>query len=474
MLNDCDLVVVGASPEGIYAAITAIGLQARVALITQSDTGYLDSGIILGHCLNEWGRLNAETQNDLQFSRSLAQVKSWEEGVKENSIAENSLSSAATLGVDVIVGKGEFCRSPHLAFNIGKRKLRSRFFLLATGAKHTLDRTNIDGVLESNCLVYSDLLRLDLSKLPEKIAIVGSSPRSLELAQSLARFGKKIVLIVDRKRLLAAEDIDTARLMQSHLEAVGIEIILDSQVTQVKQLQGKKWLQAGNRAIETEEIIFCDRTIPNIEGLNLAGVEVKYNSAGIAVNNKLQTTNSQIYACGNILGGYASANIAIHEVNLALKNMLFFPLFKIDYRCVPWGILTQPNIMRVGLKETQAKQNCDRDIYIVKEYFKSTIQAQVVGKTTGWCKLLVAETGDILGCTIIGDRATELITIVALMMKYNIKFSNNLMKGMTTTEIPYMSPSFAEIFSRLAHNYYLQKLQKKPQLLKRLKIWFKH
>ena len=296
----------------------------------------------------------------------------------------------------------------------------------------------------------------------------------MELAQSLARFGKKIVLIVDRKRLLAAEDIDTARLMQSHLEAVGIEIILDSQVTQVKQLQGKKWLQAGNRAIETEEIIFCDRTIPNIEGLNLAGVEVKYNSAGIAVNNKLQTTNSQIYACGNILGGYASANIAVHEVNLALKNMLFFPLFKIDYRCVPWGILTQPNIMRVGLKETQAKQNCDRDIYIVKEYFKSTIQAQVVGKTTGWCKLLVAETGDILGCTIIGDRATELITIVALMMKYNIKFSNNLMKGMTTTEIPYMSPSFAEIFSRLAHNYYLQKLQKNPKLLKRLKIWFKH
>jgi pyruvate/2-oxoglutarate dehydrogenase complex dihydrolipoamide dehydrogenase (E3) component len=479
MINDYDLVVIGASPEGIYAAITATQLQARVALVTYNDTGYLDNGSIINHSFNEIGRLNFQKRNDIfgverdssNSLFSLTEARNWGNAVHDNLIAENSLTTAATLGVDVIVGKGEFCRLPKLAFNINQRKLRSRHFLLATSSIFRIK--NIDDTVAANCLTYNDFLQLpDLSTLPNRLAIVGSSPRSLELAQSLTRFGKNVTLIVSDSRILSSEDIDTSLLIQAHLEAEGIEIITNAKVTQIKEFSDSKWLQAGDRAIETDAIIFVDARQPNIEGLNLAGVEVKYNSHGILVNRKLQTTNPKIYACGDILGGYSLFSLAQYEANIALKNTLFLPLFKIDYRCLPWGIFTQPNMMRVGLTETKAKQHYGDNFYVIKEYFKSVTQGQINGITTGWCKLLVTEQGEILGCTIIGDHAAELISAIALMMQHKIQLSPNLMKGMTTVEIPYISPSFAEIWQKVTNNYYRQKLQHNPKLLSWLETWF--
>ncbi|WP_036481646.1 NAD(P)/FAD-dependent oxidoreductase [Myxosarcina sp. GI1] len=474
MAVDYDLVVVGSSPEGIYAAASATYLQARVALVTQSECDYLDNNLVIEHSISEVGRwLYWQQKKPLAIAFDAAPPASLTEAidlgqiVNSNVRAEDSLESLAALGVDVIFGKGEFCRLPKLGFNVGKRHLRSRKYLLATGSRLALSPAY--DIAQTNYLTLDALWQRALTTLPQSIAIVGGSLRSLEIAQILARFGKSITLILEH-RLLPREEPETSRLIQAQLEAEGIEIII-APVTQIKLIAGTQWLQVGNKAVETDAIFFGDRFTPNIEGLNLAGVEVKYERDRLIVNSKLQTTNPHIYACGDLLGGYSLPNIARYEVNIALKNALFLPRFHADYRCIPWAIFTQPNVARVGMTEAQAKKE-HKNVYVVKLDLKGLVQAQILGETTGLCKLLVSKNGEILGCTLIGDRAAELIGAIALAMQQKIKLNRFAITGFLQVSFPAVYLSFAQIWQQAARAYYLQKMSKNRMLLNLLETWF--
>lgn len=476
MAVDYDLVVIGSTQEGIYAAKTAASLQARVALVSQHDTEYFDRSLIVNNSIGEIAQSNFYRQNSffdlkLKTTISLAQARDWGIEVESTIKAQNSLAHLAAMGVDIIFGKGEFCRLPKLGFNVGNRKLRSRNFLLATGAKFVADLE--DNLETNNYLTIDDIwLVKDLNNLPDNLVIIGSCPQSIELAQTLTRFNKNITLVISSARLLPQEDLEISRLIQAYLESAKITIITNAVITQIREIAGKKWLQAGDRAIETDEIIFANRRQPNIAGLNLAGVDVKYDAHRVIVNRKLQTTNPKIYACGDLIGGYSLPNIALHEVNLVLKNTLFIAQFQIDYCYLPWGIFTYPNFARVGINETQAKQKYGTKIYTVRQYFKTVAQSQITGETTGICKLILTPEGFILGCTIIGDRSTELIATIAWAIKHKIKLTNNLMKGFTETEFPYIYPSFSEIWQQAAIDFHRQKLERNPKLQNWLETWF--
>lgn len=480
MAVDYDLVVIGSSWSGIYAAHTAAHLQARVALVTQTDAEYLDRDFIVGHCVNSIARRNwAEAQNIFSLASKTARVpvslstaRAWGNMVDETLRAENySLTTLAALGVDVIRGKGEFCRLPKLALNVGKRQLRSRNYLLATGARFV--HQSIDDDSSINCPSIDALWQLqDLTSLPERLVIIGNYPRTLEVAQSLARFGKQVILIVTEQRILPQEDREISQLIQAQLESEGIKIISNAPVSQIKIIDRKKWLQVGNKAIETDEIIWGNYQQPNIDGLNLAGVNVKYNFSRVIVNQKLQTTNRRIYACGEVIGGYSSTSLAQYEANITLKNTLFIPWFKTNYFCIPWGVAVDPHLARVGMNERQARKHYGDDIYIVRKYFKSVTQAQITEATTGVCKLIINPGGEILGCTVVGDRAPELIGTIALAMKHKIKFSNNPMQGLTDVGFPHISPSLAEIWQQAAIDFYQQKLKQNQKLFDRLGTWF--
>lgn len=476
MAVEYDLVVVGSSWAGIYAAKGAVQLQARVALVTQCDRKYLPNDTLFNQSLGEIGRFNYQQENTFVAATTkctpvtIADASHWIKGTNVAVQNINSLSSLAALGVDVIVGKGEFYRLPQLGLQVNQRKLRSRNFLLATGVNF------VPKFLDSNdakdCLTIRDLENGKLSDLPANIIIVGGDPIALELAQTLARFGKKITLVVQKSKILPQEDSDISILIQAQLEAEGIKIFTNSVVSQIKVIDRQKWLQAGDRALSADEIIIADRRQPNIAGLNLAGVEVKYDKKRVYVNNKLQTTNHQIYACGELIGGYCLPNITRYEVNLILKNCLFFSWYKANYYSLPWAILTQPNLARVGLNELQAKQQYREKIFVVRQYFDSLESAQIADNITGLCKLLVRKNGEIIGCSLIGDRAVELITIPALMMQHKIKLDSNPMRGLTSLSIPTVYPSMSEILTQAANNFYRQKIQQNPKLVNRLRTWF--
>ncbi|PSB08288.1 mercuric reductase [Pleurocapsa sp. CCALA 161] len=473
MAVDYDLVVIGSSWVGIYAAQKAVQLQARVALVTSCDDLFLPNDALVNNILSEVGCWNDRLANNpvtkVSARVSLTAAKDCLNRVTSTIQTKNSLANLAALGVDVITGKGEFCRLPHLAFQTAQRKLRSRAFLLATGANYASEFVDQYGV--NNYLTLRDLWQTDLASLGQEIIIVGSDPAALELAQTLARFEKTITLVTAQSRILPLEDPEFALLLQAQLEAEGIKLYLNSPMSQIKTIDGQKWVQAGDRALSAEQIIIADARQPNIAGLNLAGVGVKYDRQRVYVNRKLQTTNPNIYACGDIIGGYSLPNFARYEANVILKNTLFFPWYRANYHALPWVISTQPNFARVGLTTQQAQQQYGDDLYLVTEYFADLERSPIGDYPTGMCKLLVRENGEIVGCSLISDRAEELITAIALMMQHQIKLESNPMRGLTSLSLPTTYLSQSEIWQRVWNNYYQQKLQRNPRLLNRLRSW---
>lgn len=477
MAVDYDLVVVGSSQVGIYAASVAAKLQARVALVTQTDKKYLPNDTLVNCSLEKIGSLNPSSANDVldfapgNLTRTLLEdTVSWIDCLSNSVNNLNSLANLAALGVDVIMGQGEFYRLPELGLQVKQRKLRSRRFLLATGSNFNL--SFLGNNVWQSCLTLRDLSSKNLADLPQDLIIIGSDPIALALAQTLAKLGKNITLAVKNQSILPQEDRDISNLILAELEIAGIKVFTKSKVNQIKIIDGQKWLQAGDRALVADEIIIADYRQPNIAKLNLKGVGVKYDETRVFVDRKLTTTNPKIYACGELIGGYALENIARYEANIVLKNSLFFPWYKADYHTIPWAILTKPNLARVGLTEIEAKQQSSVKVYTIRQYFHQTTKGQTLDSNPGLCKLLVSDRGKILGCSIIGDRAAELITIPAQMMQHKIKLDRNPMRGLTSIAIPTIYPSLAEIFDLAIANYYQQKIQDNPKLINRLRGWF--
>lgn len=492
MAVEYDVVIIGGSSAGVCAAVAAAHLKARVALVEPQPPEANGSGHwpIYSKALSQVGKVAQQMRDAHQFgvcSNAAAtqdekreatdnkeilnsdsrlptpdfgllkapsvekdQAMQWAKGVVSTVEEQHSPAVLASLGVDAIAGAGEFCRKPYLAFVVNGRYLRGRAYLIATGSRPAVP--DIDGLEATGYLTPADIWQRDISKhLPSTWVVIGGNPVGIELAQTLARLGAEVNLVLSRKHILAKEDPEAAQLVQAQLEAEGIRVLTQAEVTQVKRIDDKKWVLAGNKAIEADEILLAAGHQPNVESLNLEGVGVEYHRHGIDVNQKLQTTNPRIYACGNVLGGYQLANIADYEARIALKNALFLPVFKVDYRGIPIGVFSDPMLARVGMTEAEARRRCGKDVLVLRQYFKTLSKAHIVGETTGFCKIVVRLSGEILGATVVGPEAGELIQPLALAIRQKIKVG-------AIADLPPISPTFSEITYQAAAEWHRQRL----------------
>ena len=460
MSVDYDVVIVGGTLTGRDAALKAVQQRAKVALVEPlfrddliqlQGIGEVSKFVRKINDLTEFGICNqADSGQTCQISLEKALL--WGSAVSVNVQQQLSPAFLAAQGVDVIVGSGCFQVSPDLSFIVNKRKLTARAFLLATGSVPWVPE--IKGLHKVGFLTLSNVWQiLGSSKPPKSWVILGGTPQSVEIAQSLARFGYKVTFIVSSPDIISPIDQEIAQLLQAQLEVEGVQVLTQTSVTQIRLIEDKKWLQAGDIAIETDEILVAVAEQPFIESLNLAAVGVKYNSRSLLVNKKLQTTNHRIYACGDVIGGYNLPNIANYEARIAIKNALLFPKYKTNYHAIPWGISTQPNLAQIGLTERQAKNRYGKNkILVLRQYFKILATAQLTDEITGICKIIVSTNGEILGASLLGAEARELINIIALAIA----------KKITINHLANLSPlysSFSEIVEQTAWEWNKQKLE---------------
>lgn len=433
-MADYDLVIIGGSLAGRYAASRAIEQNKKVALIEPEETTLFN--LLFPYALSQLRQVKQQffIPPNYKISLSWAEARQWIKNVIANIEEKHSLTVLAALGVDVIVGNAEFS-SQKLLIKVNSRKLSAHSYLIATG---TIPKLELEA---QNYFTLANIgQQLDVTKARKNWVVIGGNPDSITWTQILNRLGFNVSLIVKSSQVLSSLDADTSYLVQAILEADGVKVLTDTPISQIKEIDGKKWIQAGDEAIEADEILACVGYEPNIKNLQLEAVNVKWHRRGIDVNSWLQTTNPQIYACGDVIGGYSGANISNYEAKIAVNNALLLPKLKVNYQSIPWGIYTSPQIAQVGFTENQATQIYKDDVVVLPYYFKDVAAAQLKEETTGIYKIVIRRNGEILGATIISSQAAELINIMALAIAQKLKIE-------AISHLFPLYPSFAEIFT---------------------------
>lgn len=455
MAVEYDLVIIGGGSAGLVVASAASQLKAKVALVEKHQLGgdCLWFGCVPSKSLIQASRIAYQVQHsdrfgintqppEINFSKTIDYVQDVIKAIEPNDSPERFRG----LGVNVIFGEGQFLDSK--TFLVNDHKLTARAFVIATGSRPKIPK--IEGLEEVGFITHEQVFYL--SEQPKSLAIIGAGPIGCELGQAFQRLGTEVTLISSHDRILTKEDPEVAQVVEQQFIKEGIKIIKNAKIEKGSLNDGKKCLWLGENQIIVDEILVATGRTPNLESLNLEAAQVQFDSKGIKVNSKLQTSNPKIYACGDVIGGYQFTHVSSYEASIVVQNALFFPSKKTNYRVIPWATFTDPEVARVGLTEQQARVQYGDDLMILKQEFYHVDRAQAENATEGFAKIITRTNGEILGGHIVGASAGELIHEIVLAMTHNLSVST--LSGI------HVYPTLSEVNSKAALLFTKQKYAK--------------
>jgi len=312
----------------------------------------------------------------------------------------------------------------------------------------------------------------DLRELPRRLVVLGGGAIGCELAQCFARLGSKVTVVEMLPRLLTREDADVSEMVSRKFATEGIDVRLNHRAQRFLRQDGQKIVVCEHNSDETriefDELLVAVGRVANTKGFCLDALDIPLTNLGtIAVNEYLQTNYPNIYACGDVVGPYQFTHVSSHQAWYAAVNALFgsFKKFKVDYSVIPWATFTDPEVARVGLNETEAKERAVP--YEVTVYGIDDLDRAIADSAAhGMVKVLTVPGKDkILGATIVGEHAAELITEYIAAMRHRL----GLNKILSTIHI---YPTLAEANRYAAGNWKRAHApQKLLRWLERFHLW---
>ena len=427
---DYNLVVIGAGSAGLVTAYIAAAVKAKVALIEKHRMGgdCLNTGCVPSKALIRSARLVAEARaaghyglRDTELEFDFAGVMERVQDVIRKIEPHDSVERYTGLGVEVIEGEARLA-SPW-EVEVGGRRISARSIVIATGARPLVPP--IPGLDQIEYLTSDTLWTL--RELPPRLVVLGGGPIGAELAQCFARFGSEVTIVEMAPRLLPREDEDAAAEVAASFRAEGINIATAHRAVRVEA--GAAGAQLVCEHDGAEVVLPFDRLLlalgrrANVEGFGLEALGVALSERHtVAVDGLLRTNFPNIYACGDVAGPYQFTHVASHQAWYAAVNALLSPWwsFRADYRVIPWATFTDPEVARVGLSEDEARaQNID---FEVTRYGIDDLDRAIAdGTARGFVKVLTPPGKDrILGATIVGAEAGNLLAEFVLAMKHNL------------------------------------------------------
>ncbi|MDG2090064.1 MAG: FAD-dependent oxidoreductase [Gammaproteobacteria bacterium] len=444
---DTNLVVIGAGSAGLVTSYIAALTKAKVVLIEKNlmggdclNTGCVPSKALIrsagvSHLFSRAEEFGINTASyEIDFPAVMQRIKN----VISKIAPHDSIERYTELGVECIQGEAKII-SPFLVEVAGKQ-ISTRSIVLATGASPFVPP--IPGLADID-YVTSDSI-WNLNSLPEKLLVVGGGPIGCELAQAFSRLGSEVTQVDIVSKPLPREDEIVSDYMLENFQQEGIKFLGEHQVLRFQKQAGLN--QATLKKDENEITLEFDVALlaigrkANIQGFGLEALGLETTEQGtIRVNDYLQTNFPNIYACGDVAGPYQFTHMAAHQAWYTSVNSLFagFKKFKVDYSIVPWSTFTDPEVARVGLNEKDAKTKGIE--YEVTTYQIDDLDRAIAdSEDKGFVKVLTQPDKDkILGVTIVGYHASDLITEYVLAMKHGL----GLKKIMSTIHI---YPTLAE------------------------------
>lgn len=427
---DYNLVVIGAGSAGLVAAYIAAAVKARVALIEERKMGgdCLNTGCVPSKALIASTRLLSRIKRAGEFGLSTGPVEVDFEKIMDRVQAiikkvepHDSEDRYKGLGVDCFMGRARVL-SP-FEVSVNGKILTTRNIIVATGARPMIPK--IPG-LENIRYLTSDTV-WDIRTLPPRLVVLGAGPIGCELSQAFSRLGSKVFLIHRGGRIMKKEDPDAAAMVLERFENEGIAVLLNHNIKAIQVSGEEKKLILDHKGVESsivfDEILIAMGRVPNVKGFGLEELGVELNRQSyIETNEFLQTNFPNIFCSGDVHGRYQFTHTAAHESWYATVNALFggFKKFVVDYRVIPWATFTDPEVARVGLSESEA-QEAGIAYDMVKYGLDDLDRAIADSEDHGFVKVLTEPGKDrILGVTIVGHHAADIVAEFVLAMKHGM------------------------------------------------------
>ena len=451
-----DICVIGAGSAGLSIAAGASQMGAQTVLIEKAEMGgdCLNYGcvpskslLVAGRAAQAWRHTAAfgieSPEPSVDFARVHAHVRDVIDGIAPLDSEERFTG----LGVEVIRDAGLFEDERTVVAN-GAR-IRAKRFVVATGSRAFVPP--IEGLEHISYLTNETVF--SLTERPEHLIVIGGGPIGSELGQAFRHLGARVSL-VEMGSILQNDDPELVEVVRRRLTRDGVELYEQAKVARVGA--------AGNgvvvtvvrdgreERIEGSHLLLAAGRQPTVEGLGLDAAGIAYDHRGIKTDARLRTTNRRVYAAGDVASGPQFTHMAGHHAGIVIKNALFRLPGKVETKAVPWVTYTEPELAHVGMTEAMARKAGER-INILRWDFHENDRARAERRTEGFCKVVVTPKGKILGASIVGPQAGELIQPWILAIANGLKVS-----AMAQVIAPY--PTLGEVSKRAAGSFYTPKL----------------
>jgi len=430
---DRNLIVIGGGSAGLVTAYIAAAVRAKVSLIEQHKMGgdCLNTGCVPSKALIRSAKLLSHMARSKEFGIASARAEFDFGAVMERVQAvirqvepHDSVARYTELGVDVIEASAKIV-SPwevELTRSNGRtERLSTRSIVIAAGARPFVPP--IPGIEEVGYLTSDTVWAL--RELPRRLVVLGGGPIGSELTQAFARFGAQVTQVEMAPRILIREDAEVSDLVTQRFRGEGIAVLADHRAKQFLIENGEKILIAEHEGrdvrIAFDAVLVAVGRIANLKGYGLEELGIPAERT-VGTNAYLQTIYPNIYAAGDVAGPFQFTHTAAHQAWYAAVNALFDPFkkFKADYTVIPWATFVEPEVARVGLNEQEAKEK--HIAYEVSRYDIDDLDRAIAdGEAHGFIKVLTVPGKDrIIGVTIVGEHAGDLIAEYVLAMKQGL------------------------------------------------------
>lgn len=448
-----DLCVIGAGSGGLSVAAAAAAFGRQVVLIEKHKMGgdCLNYGCVPSKALIAAGKRAHLMQTSEPFGIQNVTPKIDHRAVHDHvksviaAIAPNdSVERFTGLGVQVLLGAGQFKDKRTVV--VGEHEITARRFVIATGSAPFVPP--IPGV--DDVAYFTNETIFDNKEKIDHLIIVGGGPIGMELAQAHHRLGSKVT-VLEGANALGNDDPELTAIVLKSLRNEGVEIREQTLVEKVEPRAGggvKVYVKVGNdtQHVEGSHILLAVGRKPNLSDLNLEAAGIKYDRRGVTVDKGLKTSNRKVYAIGDVAGGLQFTHVANYHAGLVIRNALFRMPVSVNNNTVPWCTYTEPELAHIGLTEKSATE-AGHKISVLRWPYHENDRAQAERVTSGHVKVITGKGGKILGASIVGEHAGELIQMWSLAISQGLKI-----KAMTGWISPY--PTLSEINKRVSYKQY--------------------
>ena len=449
-----DICVIGGGAAGLSVAAAAAAFGVPTVLIERGALGgdCLNTGCVPSKALLAAAKRAEVMQNSQAFGISAAgididftKVHDHVRQVIAFIAPTDSAERFAGLGVRVIKGHAKFKNRRTVVVD-DAYEIRARRFVIATGSTPAVPP--IPGLDTGPYLTNETIF--DLKQRPDRLIIIGGGAVGVEMAQAFRRLGSDVV-VLEAAQPLANDDPECAAIVLAQLEREGVALRDNVKVARVAHANGRVMVTIetgrGEETIEGAHVLVATGRKPTTDGLDLEAGRIRYERSGIVVNRRLKTRNKRVYAIGDVVSGQQRfTQTANYHAGLVIRNALFRLPVRVNPDVVPWVTYTEPELAQAGITEAQARKRGIK-FRVLRWPYHDNDRAQAERTTHGHIKIIVDHRGKIIGATIVGAQAGELIAtwILAIAERLNIR-------AMTTTVLPY--PTLSEIGKRAAFDYF--------------------